>query len=132
MNGLSITCLPPYLNQTEVNFSVDFNTKKILFGLSAVNTINQELAQNIVSERIKHGKFTNFIDFLVRTLDYKINKLQLEKLIFAGVFDEFENNRSRLFFNLDNYFRYFKLVSAHQHAKSAITIPQYLPYKFKL
>ena len=51
---------------------------------------------NIVNERENNGKFKSFIDFIHRVNAKDINKLQLEGLIKAGVFDEFDKDRGKI------------------------------------
>ena len=52
---------------------------------------------NIVNEREKNGPFKTFTDFINRVNPKDINKLQLEGLTKAGVFDKLNENRQSIF-----------------------------------
>ena len=51
---------------------------------------------NIVNEREERGKFKTFVDFVNRVDSKDVNKLQLEGLVKAGVFDEFDKDRNKI------------------------------------
>ena len=74
-----VTILPPNINQSEMNFSVVDN--KVLFGLSAISGIGENVAAEIIEERNVNGKFKNFQDFLNRV---SLSKAQIVSLIKAG------------------------------------------------
>ena len=74
-----IEVLPPDINKSEVNFSV--YDGKILFGLSAINSIGETIAEQIVAERNKNGKFKNFTDFINRI---PVKKKQIIMFIKSG------------------------------------------------
>lgn len=74
-----VTILPPNINQSEMNFSVVDN--KVLFGLSAISGIGENVAAEIIEERNVNGKFKNFQDFLNRV---DLSKAQIVSLIKAG------------------------------------------------
>ena len=74
-----VTILPPNINQSEMNFSVVDN--KVLFGLSAISGIGENVAAEIIEERNVNGKFKNFQDFLNRVT---LSKAQIVSLIKAG------------------------------------------------
>lgn len=74
-----VTILPPNINQSEMNFSVVDN--KVLFGLSAISGIGENVAAEIIEERNINGKFKNFQDFLNRVT---LSKAQIVSLIKAG------------------------------------------------
>lgn len=74
-----VTILPPNINQSEMNFSVVDN--KVLFGLSAISGIGENVAAEIIEERNVNGKFKNFQDLLDRT---ELTKAQIVSLIKAG------------------------------------------------
>ena len=58
---------------------------------------------NIINEREKNGKFKSFENFINRVNTKDVNKLQLEGLTKAGVFDEFDKNRKKFFLHSKNY-----------------------------
>jgi DNA polymerase-3 subunit alpha len=90
----SVTVLPPCVNSSFENFSVD--GESIRFGLVAVKNVGTNAAQSIISERGKGGKFKDLYDFLSRIDLSLFNKRTVQSLIFAGAFDCFGISRSSL------------------------------------
>ena len=76
--NFDVEILPPNINNSEMNFSI--NNNKILFGLSAIAGIGETFAQVIINER-SNGKFKNFEDFQTRV---NPSKGQIISLIKAG------------------------------------------------
>ena len=70
--------------------------------MGAIKNVGFEAISNLVKERIKNGKFKNLFDFINRSDPKDINKLQLEGLVKAGAFDEFNTNRKSLFNSIPN------------------------------
>ena len=75
----NVEILSPNINQSEMNFSVVDN--KVLFGLSAISGIGENVAAEIIEERNANGKFKNFQDLLDRI---ELTKAQIVSLIKAG------------------------------------------------
>lgn len=75
----NITVLPPHINKSEMNFSV--NDDKILFGLSAIAGIGEKAALPILQERQTNGKYKNFENLLSRV---NLSKSQIISLIKSG------------------------------------------------
>ncbi len=94
---LGIEILPPDINHSYKNFSVDGN--KIRFGMVAVKNVGAALVDSIIKCRKKGGPFTSFIDFVQR-LDkenrHLINKKAIECLIRVGAFSSTGLNRATL------------------------------------
>ena len=90
-----IRVLPPDINFSDVNFSVENND--IRFGLLALKNVGVSFISSIVEERSKNGKYESFDDFVYRLKDSDINKRQVEALIKAGAFDIFGKKRSQLY-----------------------------------
>ena len=72
-----INVLPPHLNKSIMNFSIDDTC--ILFGLSAISGIGEKIAKVILADREQHGKFTGFKDFCERINPSKSQVIQLIK-----------------------------------------------------
>ena len=64
--------------------------------LGAIKNVGYEAISNIVNERENNGKFKSLNDFINRVNAKDVNKLQLEGLVKAGVFDEFDKDRSKI------------------------------------
>ena len=91
---INIHVLPPNVNKSEAEFSVD--NKNIRFGLLAIRNIGRNFVSSIISERNKNGEYKSFDDFIYRLREEDINKRQIEALIKAGAFDSFGKYRSQL------------------------------------
>lgn len=74
-----VTVLPPHINKSQVDFSIYDNN--VLFGFSAITGIGERIAQEIVTEREKNGKYKNLQDLLSRTT---LTKTQIISLIKSG------------------------------------------------
>ena len=92
---VGIRVLPPNVNQSDINFSVENND--IRFGLLAIKSVGISFIASIVEERERNGKYESFDDFVYRLKDSDINKRQVEALIKAGAFDIFGKHRSQLY-----------------------------------
>jgi len=90
---LKVEVLPPDINKSEDEFSIEDNTK-VRFGLSAVKNVGEAAISNILENRAK-GVFKSFEDFCTRVDLSTINKKTVESLIKAGGMDSF-GKRARL------------------------------------
>lgn len=75
----NVAVLPPNINKSDINFSVCDD--KVLFGLSAITGIGENVANEIISIRTEYGKFKSFDDLLNKT---DLTKAQIISLIKAG------------------------------------------------
>ncbi|MFN3396853.1 MAG: DNA polymerase III subunit alpha, partial [Thermodesulfovibrionales bacterium] len=82
---MSITILPPDINESEREFKVIGNA--IRFGLEAVKGVGGSAIESILEIREKDGPFKSFEDFLQRIESKRVNKKVIEGLIKAGAFD---------------------------------------------
>ena len=74
-----VTVLPPHINKSQVDFSIYDNN--VMFGFSAITGIGERIAQEIVTERKKNGKYKNLQDLLSRTT---LTKTQIINLMKSG------------------------------------------------
>ncbi len=86
---ISIEVLPPDINTSDAEFSIETNTK-IRFGLSAVKNVGAAAIATILDAR-KTKPFASFPDFCKRVELGAVNKKTLESLIKAGAMDRFGN-----------------------------------------
>lgn len=93
---LGLTLLPPDVNFSEFEFSIEEGTK-IRFGMTAVKNVGTAAVDSILGAR-KEGKFTSFPDFLYRVDLQKVNKKTIESLIKAGALDSFGKRATMLKF----------------------------------
>jgi DNA polymerase-3 subunit alpha len=84
---LSVSVLPPSVNRSLADFSIE-NETKVRFGLSAIKNVGGAAISTILEAR-QHGEFTTLADFCERVDLSKVNKKTMESLIRAGAMDEF-------------------------------------------
>ena len=101
--------LPPDINHSDAMFKVEDGN--IRFALAGVKGVGEANMQAIVEERRKRGKFKDLSDFIHRVDIKQINRKQLEQLIKAGAFDGLDNNRQKLYINIDNILRHIAAAS---------------------
>lgn len=94
VKNLGITILPPDVNRSGKQFSVDEG--RIRFGLAAIKNVGAAVVEEIVNEREKNEDFESFRDFCRRMAGHKINKRVVEGLIKCGAFDSMGYKRSVL------------------------------------
>lgn len=92
---VGIRVLPPDINLSDVNFSVE--NSDIRFGLLALKSVGLNFISSIIEERKRNGVYESFDDFVFRLKDADINKRQVEALIKSGAFDSFGKKRSQLY-----------------------------------
>ncbi|MGI5827604.1 MAG: DNA polymerase III subunit alpha [Patescibacteria group bacterium] len=91
--NMGIIILPPNINESGVNFTIEKNSKSlnnqaIRFGLSAIKNVGSAAIESIISAR-KGSKFKSLTDFFSRVDNQKVNKKVIESLIQVGAFDAF-------------------------------------------
>ncbi len=94
LKRLKIKIIRPQINKCFAEFKAETNT--IFYGLGAIKNVGFDAISNIVKEREQNGKFSSIIDFINRVDIKDVNKLQLEGLVKAGVFDEFDEDRNKI------------------------------------
>ena len=88
-----IDILPPDVNRSDVNFTVDNGS--IRFGLGAIKGFGEGASESIIEAREKDGDFKSLSDLLERTGGV-LNSKAVENLIRAGAMDSFGLKRSQL------------------------------------
>lgn len=96
----NIKVVPPSINRSESHFAV--NNGEIIYGLSGIKNIGENMAKMIIDERNNNGKYKDFIDFLTRQKENTINSRGCESLIKTGCFDECGIDRATLLCSLDD------------------------------
>ena len=94
LKKLKIKIVKPSINKCFADFKA--NKGQIFYGLGAIKNVGFEAISNIINERERNGTFQSFVDFINRVNSKDVNKLQLEGLVKAGVFDEFDKDRSKI------------------------------------
>ena len=120
-----ITLLPPDINKSLVEFSVEYdkNHEKgaIRYALSAVRNVGAAPMAVIVAEREKNGPFRSLFDFASRVDPAALNKRMLENLAKAGAFDTLEKNRAKLIAGLETLIRYAQ-SKAEERSSSQVNL----------
>ncbi len=100
LNGVIIN--KPNINLSDNDYKII--NKKIIYPLSHIKGVNKISINKVIEER-KHGNYKDIFDFVSRcTMD----KTSFENLIYAGVFDEFENKQT-LINNIDIILNYSEI-----------------------
>ena len=91
--NMGITVLPPDINKSETNFTIE-GDKVIRFGLAGVKQLGISSATKIVYERKQGGEFSSY-QTLANRLHAQglLNKKTLEGLIYSGSLDCFDKSR---------------------------------------
>ena len=97
---LGIKIIRPDINCCFADFR-SFNSE-FFYALGAIKNVGFEAISNVVEERENNGKFKSIADFIRRVNPKDINKLQLEGLVKAGVFDSLNKNRASLLESIPN------------------------------
>ena len=109
LKRLKIEIIRPSINRCFAEFkAID---GKIYYGLGAIKNVGFEAISNIIDEREKNGSFKSFLNFINRVDSKDVNKLQLEGLTKAGVFDEFSEDRSKIFNSIPKIIQQIKNVN---------------------
>ncbi|MBI4089137.1 MAG: DNA polymerase III subunit alpha [Candidatus Levybacteria bacterium] len=91
---LKITVLPPDINKSQSDFTIE-DKIKIRFGLTAIKNVGHAAIKSILDAR-SGGAFKSFEDFCFRIDLGAVNKKTIESLIKAGALDRFGNRASLL------------------------------------
>jgi DNA polymerase-3 subunit alpha len=83
---LGIRVLPPDINHSQINFSIE-GDGAIRFGLAAIKNVGFGAVEPLVAEREKNGEFKSIEDLCRRADMRSINRRVLESLIRAGALD---------------------------------------------
>jgi DNA polymerase III subunit alpha len=109
LKRLKIEIINPSINKSFTEFKA--SEKKIYYGLGAIKSVGFEAISNIVREREQNGKFKTFLDFINRVNSKDVNKLQLEGLVKAGVFDEFDKDRNKILNSIPKIIQQIKIIN---------------------
>lgn len=91
---MGITLLPPDINHSEGNFTVENNC--IRYGLSAIKGIGKPVMEAVEEERNRSGAFTSLKNFVERMTGKELNKRIIENFIKSGAFDCLDGTRKQM------------------------------------
>lgn len=110
---MGVEVLPPNINESFHEFSVQPGKKQIRFGLDAIKNVGHNAVEEILRAREALGGRIQSLDAFIKEVNCRtVNRKSLESLIKSGAFDEFET-RAKLLPNIDNI-----LAAAARHQKN--------------
>jgi DNA polymerase-3 subunit alpha len=110
---MNIKVLPPNVNESYGGFTVikgsDHATDRtIRFGFYNIKNLGIDIADAIIEERSKNGKYKSLANFLERINHKNLNKKSIEALAKCGAMDEFINYRNMVMGNLEKLLAFNK------------------------
>ncbi|RYD56930.1 MAG: DNA polymerase III subunit alpha [Sphingomonadales bacterium] len=99
MRRLGVECMPPDINKSLADFSVEKSEESyaVRYALGALKGVGEKAMELLVEERDAKGRFKSLDDFARRVDPRILNKRQVETLAGAGAFDSVEANRAGVF-----------------------------------
>jgi DNA polymerase-3 subunit alpha len=91
MRRSEVECLPPDVNASRADFSVDDG--KVRYALGALKGVGEKAMEALVAEREANGPYKSLDDFAERVDPKLLNRRQLESLAAAGGFDALNPER---------------------------------------
>ncbi len=113
---LGIKVLPPDVNKSQVNFTIERegdDSHAIRFGLAAIKNVGPSPIEHILSARNHEGEFNSVEEFCYHTDLRNINKKVLESLIKVGAFNSLGSRKALL----KSVNRIISLAETHQRMK---------------
>jgi DNA polymerase-3 subunit alpha len=86
-----IECLPPDVNASRADFSVEDG--KVRYALGALKGVGEKAMEALVAEREANGPYKDLDDFAERIDPKLLNRRQIESLAGAGAFDRLNPDR---------------------------------------
>jgi DNA polymerase-3 subunit alpha len=99
MRRLEVECLPPSINASEAEFSVEpvGDGLAVRYALGALKGVGEKAMEQLVEERRANGGFKSLEDFAERVDPRLLNRRQIESLAGGGAFDPLDSNRAAVF-----------------------------------
>ena len=103
MRRMGLTCLPPDINRSEADFTVEPIAYEgedarlgfaVRYALGGLKGVGEKAMEQLVEERNKGGAFKSLDDFADRIEPRLLNRRQLESLAAAGAFDGIHGDRA--------------------------------------
>ena len=95
MRRSGVALLPPDVNQSEAEFSVEEGA--VRYALGALKGVGEKAMEQLVEERSAHGAFKSLDDLADRIDPRLLNRRQLESLAAAGAFDSIVADRAAVY-----------------------------------
>jgi DNA polymerase III subunit alpha len=96
MRRMGIACLPPCINASEAEYSVEphEDAHAVRYALGGLKGVGEKAMETLVAERVAKGPFKSLDDFANRVEPRLLNRRQLESLAAAGAFDSIHPDRA--------------------------------------
>jgi DNA polymerase-3 subunit alpha len=90
MRRMGAPCLPPSINASHAEFSVEDlgDGHAVRYALGALKGVGEKAMEQLVAERAAHGPFLSLDDFAGRIDPHLLNRRQIESLAGGGAFDD--------------------------------------------
>ena len=118
MRRLGVACLPPSINHSAAEFTVEAKpdgTLAVRYALGALKGVGERAMDEMCAERATGGAFRNLEDFADRIDPRLLNRRQLESLAAGGAFEELGHDRATIFAAAET-------ILAHANAAAAARI----------
>lgn len=109
---IGIAVLPPNINESFGEFAVirgDDNKINIRFGLKAIKNVGHPVADEIVAERKRNGKYKSLAEFLERVITRDLNKKSIEALAKVGALDDL-GERNQIIENIETILNFSRNI----------------------
>ncbi|MFW2829747.1 DNA polymerase III subunit alpha [Sphingomonas sp. ID0503] len=118
MRRMGVAALPPSINHSEAEFSVEpvEGGKAVRYALGALKGVGEKAMEQLVEARLAGGRFAGLEDFAARVDPRLLNRRQLESLAGAGAFDDINDDRATIFAAAETILAH--AASAHQERHS--------------
>ncbi len=99
MRRLDVALLPPCINRSQADFSVERTEDglAVRYALGALKGVGEGAMETLCAERQANGAFASIDDFADRIGARLLNRRQIESLAGAGAFDAIEPQRAAVF-----------------------------------
>ncbi|MEA1013301.1 DNA polymerase III subunit alpha [Sphingosinicella sp. LY1275] len=89
MRRMDVGCLPPCINASEAEFSVEDveGGRAVRYALGALKGVGEKAMEQLVEERRTNGPFKSLDDFADRVDPRLLNRRQIESMAAGGAFD---------------------------------------------
>ena len=110
---MNIKVLPPNINESYGGFTVikgsnHATDRTIRFGFYNIKNLGVDIADSIIEERKKNGKFKSLADFFERINHKNLNKKSVEALAKCGAMDDLVVHRNMIMGNLEKLLAFNK------------------------
>jgi DNA polymerase-3 subunit alpha len=131
---MGLEVLPPNVNESFEDFAVitgedpakldvvpnrgASNIERIRFGLKAIKNVGKTVANEIVEERKRNGKYKSLADFIERVQHKDLNKKSLESLAKVGALDEL-GERNQILSSIENILLFSRNIQRRRNSNQS-------------